>query len=219
VDAKDDQTLSAEVGKRLDMLFEDEDTSGAGAAGQPPDRTAATGKRLLEAVKADILSVDWEITDAAITALIERLTALKQVCASDKIALILIQMLISLGRYIKVRKSKAHVQSMNIMKSVFAGLEKILAQPDLPQDAKMKILRVQVSRFHDFQTQVMPAAARRRAKAPAVVQRTAEPVSPELQLLLQNLAEELKVVIRDEFRRLKEEIRSWRNPHDGYATG
>lgn len=217
MDVKDDQTLSAEVGKRLDMLFADDDTATADPPGLQTDQASGSGRRLLQAVKADILSIDWEITDAAIAALIERLTALKQACANDKIALILIQMLISLGRYIKARKSKAHVQSMNIIKSVFGGLEKIIARPGLSQNAKMEILRVQMGRFHDFQAKVMPAATRRQPKTPAAALRPTEGVPPELPL--DNLAEELKAVIRDEFRQLREEIKSWRNPHDGYATG
>ena len=159
-------------------------------------------------VKANILSIDWEITDEAIAGLLKQLELLKATYRNDKVVQILIQMLISLGRYIKVRKGRANVRSMKVLKSVFAGLEKVAGESMTDPAARMEILRDKMKEFHALQAEVAAEGGRPRTRTPekAVPESRFSLSTDELRQIAHILAAELKEIIRQEFSLLKKEL-------------
>jgi hypothetical protein len=203
-----DQDLTVEVGRRLDNIFGEPDS--------PREKTSSTDSRHagganfypLRVVKANILSIDWEITDEAIAGLLKQLELLKATYRNDKVVQILIQMLISLGRYIKVRKGRANVRSMKVLKSVFAGLEKVAGESMTDPAARMEILRDKMKEFHALQAEVAAEGGRPRTRTPekAVPESRFSLSTDELRQIAHILAAELKEIIRQEFSLLKKEL-------------
>ena len=203
-----DQDLTVEVGRRLDNIFGEPDAPRETTSPADPRQAGGTDFYPLRVVKANILSIDWEITDEAITGLLKQLELLKKTYRNDKVVQILVQMLISLGRYIKVRKGRANVRSMKVLKSVFAGLEKVAGGSMTDPAARMEILRDKMREFHALQAEVA-------AETGGPPTRTSEkPVSgprislsaDELRQIANMLAAELEEVIQHEFRLLRKEL-------------
>ncbi len=203
---KNDRDLSVEVGRRLDNLFGDADASGEKAPDADSPQDAGTNYYPLRVVKANILSIDWEITDETIAGLLKQLDLLRKTYRDDKVVQILIQMMISLGKYIKVRKGQANVHSMKVLKSVFAGLEKVAGGGVEDPDRKMEILREKMREFHALQARVAAESGKARSapdREAAVSALSAE----ELRQIARYLADDLRRVIREELRLLGEELR------------
>jgi len=207
--SKRDQDLSAEVGRRLDNIFGEPDLSGEKMPEADSPQNAGANFYPLRVVKANILSIDWEITDEAIAGLLKQLDLLKKTYRDDKIVQILIQMLISLGKYIKVRKGQANVHSMKVLKSVFTGLEKVAGGAAAEPAEKMAILREKVREFHALQAQVAAESGSARSKPERVSGATALSTG-DLQQIAHLLAVELRDVIRQEFDLLRKELRQTR---------
>lgn len=209
---KGDHDLTVEVGRRLDNIFGESDSPSVKSAQVNARRNMDVNSYPLRVVKANILSIDWEITDEAIAGLLKQLDLLKKAFGNDKVVQILIQMLISLGKYIKVRKGKANVHSMKVLKSVFSGLEQIVEGGLSDQAARMEILRTKMGEFHALQAQVTASMSRPRPK-------TTEHAAPDLPLsfspddlqqIADILATELKKLIRQEFSLLRKALLSAR---------
>lgn len=167
VDPKDIDTLSSELESRLDDLFGENDI-------QLPD---AQEKKLKEhyplaELKNLILSIDWEITDEVLVNLLQQLQDLQLTYKHDKIVMTFLQILNSLGNYIKTHRAKAHPKTFKILNSVFSSLDKVVLSRDMTEPAKKKILRVEMNRYKDLRAQIAKsksAAAQRRAKAKPVM--------------------------------------------------
>ena len=167
VDPKDIDTLSSELENRLDDLFGENDI-------QLPD---AQEKKLKEhyplaELKNLILSIDWEITDEVLVNLLQQLQDLQLTYKHDKIVMTFLQILNSLGNYIKTHRAKAHPKTFKILNSVFSSLDKVVLSRDMTEPAKKKILRVEMNRYKDLRAQIAKSkstAAQRRAKAKPVM--------------------------------------------------
>ncbi len=203
---KNDQDLSVEVGRRLDNIFGDSDTVGGKSPTADSLRDTGADYYPLRVVKANILSIDWEITDEAIAGLLKQLDLLRKTYRDDKVVQILIQMMISLGKYIKVRKGQANVHSMKVLKSVFAGLEKVAGGGVQDPTRKMEILREKVREFHALQARVAAESGKTRTAPDRAAPVTALSTE-ELRQIARFLADELRGTIREELRLLRKELR------------
>ena len=165
VDPKDIDTLSSELESRLDDLFGENDI-------QLPD---ALDKDLKEhyplaELKNLILSIDWEITDEVLNSLLQQLEDLLLTYKHDKIVTTFLQILNSLGKYIRTHRSKAHPKTFKTLNSVFSSLDKVVLSKDMAESAKKKILRAEMKRYKDLRIQIdksKAAAAKRKAKSVA----------------------------------------------------
>ncbi len=203
-----DKDLTVEVGRRLDNIFGESDSPAGKSSPADSRQTGGANFYPLRVVKANILSIDWEITDEAIAGLLKQLDLLKATYRDDKVVQILIQMLISLGRYIKVRKGRANVHSMKVLKSVFTGLEKVAGGSVTDPAERMEILRGKVREFHALQAEVAADAGKPRPRtADGAIPGSRTSISAdELRQIAHLLAAELKEVIRYEFDLLKEAL-------------
>jgi hypothetical protein len=170
VDSKDFDSLSSELENRLDDLF--------GENNVPlPD---AQSKNLnahypLAELKSIMLSIDWEITDEVLHKLLQQLQDLQLTYKHDKIVTTFLQILNSLGNYIKTNRAKAHPKTFKILNSVFSNLDKVVLSRDMTEIAKKKILRAEMNRYKELRVQIAKskAAAGRSKKTarPAVIEK------------------------------------------------
>jgi hypothetical protein len=163
VDAKDFDTLSSELENRLDDLFGENDIQlpHASEKKRPEHYPLAELKNL-------ILSIDWEITDEVLDNLLLQLKDLLLTYKHDKIVTTFLQILNSLGNYIKTHRAKAHPKTFKILNSVFVSLDKVVLTKEMTVPAKKKLLRAQMNRYKELRAQIAKSkaavAAKRKAK-------------------------------------------------------
>ncbi|MBW1679876.1 MAG: hypothetical protein JRF59_01145 [Deltaproteobacteria bacterium] len=154
-----------------------------------PGGTAGETSPLRE-LRSMVLSIDWEITDEVMGTFLDQVESLKGAYGQDRWASLLLQGLSSLGRYIRRRKGKAHPNSINVLKSLYGSLEKVVLPGKADEDEKKRIVARELERFRELKKDVAVG----RGRAATVLQRPA--------------LEEIKEVIRSEFAKLRAELRS-----------
>ena len=125
-----------------------EETSGFEEDGSGLDQSP------LKDLKTIVLSIDWEISDEDMTRFIEQVETLKLVYEEDRVILLFLQILGSLGKYIKANKGNSHPNAIKVLNSVYTSLEKVLLQKDMTAAEKEKILLMEVQRFKELEEQV-----------------------------------------------------------------
>jgi len=168
VESKNIDTLSTELESRLDDLFGENDGP------LPDDQNGALKEHYpLAELKNLILSIDWEITDETLDNFLQQIKDLRLTYEHDKIVTAFLQILNSLGNYIKINRAKAHPRTFKILNSVFSSLDRVVLSQDMPDLTKKKILRVEMNRYQELRDQIAKskaAAGKPKKKArPAVV--------------------------------------------------
>jgi hypothetical protein len=169
-DPKDIDTLSSELENRLDALFGENDIQLPHVSEKKQNEHYP-----LAELKNLILSIDWEITDEVLDNLLLQLKDLQLTYEHDKIVTMFLQILKSLGNYIRTHRAKAHPKTFKILNSVFVSLDKVVLSKEMTERAKKKILRAEMNRYKELRTQIAKnktAAATRKAKR--VATQTAE---------------------------------------------
>ena len=160
-------------------------------------------------LQAVILAIDWEINDEIMTGLIEQTGRLKEVFKKEKILLLFLQLLGSVGKYIKTKKANAHPDAIQLLNSVYASFENVLFSKDMPQDEKKKILIFEVEKFNRLKEQLANRKAQAGKKEDALPEekRPADITSMTYNQDLTYALEEIKQVIRVEFKALRAELK------------
>lgn len=169
-DSKDVDTLSSELENRLDDLFGE---SNAVPSDAEENDTAAHYP--LAELKNIILSIDWEITDEVLGKLLQQLKDLKLTYKHDKIVLTFLQILNSLGDYIKTNRAKSHPKTFKILNSVFSSLDKVVLSREMPEIAKKKILRAEMIRYKELRAQISQGKTAAQPTARAKPARAEQP--------------------------------------------
>ena len=177
-DSKDVDILSSELENRLDDLFGENN----GALPDADENEAAAHYPLAE-LKNLILSIDWEITDDVLAKFIQQIKDLKLTYKHDKIVLTFLQILNSLGDYIKANRARSHPKTFKILNSVFSSLDKVVLTRDMPEAAKKKILRSEMNRYKELRTQISQVKTadkpRERAKPAAAAKPAVDTATEE----------------------------------------
>jgi len=129
----------------------------------PPDYPLAELKNM-------VLSIDWEITDEVLTGFLTQIDSLKSTYKNEKIILMFLQLLGSLGEYVKTNRGNAHPQTFKTLNSVFSRLEDVVLSQDMSALEKKKILRTEMNKYKQLRKQVS------QKKASTVSKRRAEPL-------------------------------------------
>jgi len=227
---RDEDNFRSQVEDRLDHLFQEDSP-------EPTEEHVGLGEHPLKGLKAVLLSIDWEITDSTMDSLLNEIKNVEYVYSEDKIILTFLQLLGSIGRYIRANKGRAHPDATRVINSVYEALEKVALTEGMSRAEKEKTLLEEVARFKKLKGQV--ALRKVEKKEPAVSEVTPPPApAPEekaitaaespareesqLEAREVNFAgmspheafayalEEIKNVIRAEFRALRAEIKLWR---------
>lgn len=167
---KDQASALLRAEKPLDWIPND----GEAAAGDAPDgfiesETSRTPENERAAVKIDaeeienspikelkstIMSLEWEISDSVMEKLEEEIRKLEILSQNDKIILAFLQLLGSLGKYIRQKRAQAHVDSITLLHSVYESLEKSMLSEDMSDGAKKKMLIAHVTQYKKLKQEI-----------------------------------------------------------------
>jgi hypothetical protein len=223
---KDKDDFRSQVEDRLDHLFQ-EDSPGT------TEQHVGLGEHPLKGLKAVLLSIEWEITDSTMDTLLSEIKNVEYVYSDDKIILTFLQLIGAIGRYVKTNKARAHPDATRVINSVYEALEKAALTDGLSRAEKEKMLLDEVAKFKKLKEQVMLRKVEK--KEPLISDVTAPPtplptpsptpapeekeirVEPQVPFAPMSpheafayALEEIKEVIRAEFKALRAEIKLWR---------
>jgi hypothetical protein len=246
-----DNNLDAEIAKRLDDLFGEADSVSDDDLPKEADDSAFTEKEPQNAAEAEILdlkevtvdkaetedvpddyplaelknlvlSIDWEITDETLTSLLSEIDSLKKTYKQEKIVSMFLQLLASLGQYIKTNRGNAHPQTFKILNSVFSRLEEIILAENMTAANKKNLLRAEMQKYKQLRNKVsqkkaaiagrkvVPAAAKAEKTATLTIDQKVERRDKVNAPSAESLAEavrELKQFIHSELNVLKQELK------------
>lgn len=220
--------LSSELENRLDELFRENGPAPTAPpprrakespVGPPPAPAASAPRKARESspladLKKIVLSIDWEITPEALDSFLDQIRLLNEVYQQDKVITMFLQVLGSLGHYIKSSRSKVHPSTFSVLNSVFARLDEVVSTPKMPEAARRKLLQTEMAAYQDLRRKIMQrqAAAPSPARAARAAEAAAQPaasssgvVTPDM--LAQAVAE-LKEIIRTEIDSLRRLLRA-----------
>lgn len=206
---KNDSTITDEVQSRLEDIFKESEKTLANVEerGEPQDSP-------LRGLKTVLLSIEWEITDEAMTTLIGELDKLEDKYKDDKNLLLFLRLLATAGKYIKSSKANAHPGAIRMLNSVYKSLEIVLLSKGITEAEKKKILNTHVKEFKKLKEQIaLRKASKVKEKKVKPPEETREELMRDMshmtpQEVLAYVLDEVKQVIRDEFKALKEELKS-----------
>ena len=157
VEPNDADNLNPDLENRLDDIFDEKDAH----LPDNEDRDASEYYPLSE-LKNVILSIDWEITDEVLEKLLQQIKDLNMTYEHDKIVLTFLQILNSLGVYIKKNRAKAHPKTFKTLNSVFSSLDKVVLSNDMVETDKKKILSTEMNRYKKLRIQIAQSKAEKK---------------------------------------------------------
>lgn len=140
-----------EVRSRLDALFPDDAPSGPEGANSAGSTDAADP---IEELRNLVMSIEWEITDEVMTRFVEQIDALKLRYGKDRILVMFLQLLGSLGLYVRTYKAQAHPNAFKLIHSVYKGFDKVMNTDGLSASDKKKLLYVELNKYKDLKDQI-----------------------------------------------------------------
>jgi hypothetical protein len=148
------------------------------AAAEETDGERVTDDYPLAELKNLVLSIDWEITEEALTGLLSQIDSLKVTYKNEKIIFMFLQLLGSLGVYIKTNRGNAHPKTFKILNSAFSRLEEVVLSEDMAESQKKKLLRTEMDKYKQLRSQVS------KKKAANVMRKKAMSAPKELESLI-----------------------------------
>jgi hypothetical protein len=112
------------------------------------------GAEKIKELKAAILAIEWEITDEAMDNLTRTIEPLQEQWVGKKPLLVCLQVIGTLGQYIKKAREKAHPDAINLLHSVFATLETVITDESMDDGRKIVLVRGAVEKYNNLKTQL-----------------------------------------------------------------
>jgi hypothetical protein len=153
---KTGDSFAEEVEDRLENLFGEDDAEEAPSTETEPAETAESPLRELKAI---VLSIDWEITDEVMNRFVEQIAELQDVFKDDRVVLIFLQLLGSIGEYIRVNLGKSHPDAFKILSSLYNNLDSVVHAEGMPDAERRKILSSELAKYKKLKERLVPAAA------------------------------------------------------------
>jgi hypothetical protein len=220
---KTGDSFAEEVEDRLENLFGEDETEEETSTGTEAAETAESPLRELKAI---VLSIDWEITDEVMNRFVEQIADLQDVFKDDKVVLIFLQLLGSIGEYIRVNLGKSHPDAFKILSSLYNNLDAVVHTEEMPDAERRKILSSELAKYKKLKERLVPAVTPAAPdKAPAKPEPVAEAtdevilspepaveatdeviLSPEPKPELIAALEEIKQLVQTELQALRKEI-------------
>lgn len=160
---KTDSGIVDEVEKRLDDLFgEGEETPEFGEDSSEIEEAPTLEEDIqdiedtpLKGLKSTVLSIDWEISDETMNRFLDQVDKLKGPYQDDKIIQMFLQLLGSVGKYIKAKKAGADPDVVKLLNSAYAGLEKVIITKGITEAERKKILSAEVDKFKNIKERLV----------------------------------------------------------------
>ncbi|CAN2043896.1 hypothetical protein GMMP1_80014 [Candidatus Magnetomoraceae bacterium gMMP-1] len=107
----------------------------------------------INSLKAIIFSIDWEINDEIMEKFNIKIKELKTEHKNNSSLSKLLDMLNSIGRYIKIKKAKAHPDSIKLLHLFYNNFENTVLSNDITKENKDKLLLDAVEKYTQFEEQ------------------------------------------------------------------
>lgn len=128
------------------------------------------GAEKIQELKAAILAIEWEITDEAMDSLTQAIRPLQAQWAGKKPLLVCLQVIGTLGQYIKKAREKAHPEAIKLLPDVFATLETVITDASMDGGRKIALVRGAVDKYNRLKTELArPRKAPGRESPPVAV--------------------------------------------------
>jgi methyl-accepting chemotaxis protein len=160
---KTDSDIVDEVEKRLDDLFgEGEETPEFEVDSSEIEEAPTLEEDIqdiedtpLKELKSTVLSIDWEISDETMNRFLDQVDKLKVTYQDDKIIHMFLQLLGSVGKYIKAKKASADPDVVRLLNSAYAALEKITITKSITDEERKKLLAIEVDKFKNLKERLV----------------------------------------------------------------
>lgn len=142
----------------------------------------------LEGLKSTVLSIDWEITDEVMNKFVDQVEELKAEFKNNKIYLLFLQLLGSVGVYIKTNRGKADPDAFKVLGSAFKAFDDVVSSNTMPNQEKKIMLSVELEKFKELKKKIAtkkviakPPIAEKPAPAPKehITEKIVKPVNEE----------------------------------------
>lgn len=126
------------------------------------------GAEKIQELKAAILAIEWEITDEAMDSLTRAIEPLQAQWAGKKPLLVCLQVIGTLGKYIKKAREKAHLDAIKLLPDVFATLETVITDESMDDGRKIALVRGAVEKYNRLKAEVAKPRKEPVRKSPPV---------------------------------------------------
>ena len=163
--------VDSDLADRLDMLFDENEPA------EKPVPTQAQSADPLDELKSLVMSIEWEITDEVMERFLAQINAVKSRFEADRILVMFLQLLGSLGLYIKTNKGKAHPNAFKLLNSVYVSCEKAASAGSISPSEKKKLLYLELNKYKELKGQIEAGREPGAGSAPDV-SASSEPKGP-----------------------------------------
>jgi len=101
----------------------------------------------LKDLKSTVLSIDWEISDEIMSRFLVQVNNLMGIYQGDRVIQMFLNLLNSVGKYIKAKKENSDADVVKLLNSSYAGLEKAVLTKEITEDEKKKLIIAEVNKF------------------------------------------------------------------------
>ncbi len=157
VSSSDETSGDTVINDRLDDFFEKDKASENSGEDKYYIDPIDIENSIIKDLKSVILSLEWEITDQVMQKLGEEITNLEAKCKNDKIVIAFLQLLGSLGKYIRKKRADAHPDSIRLLHSVYENLEIAMLSKKITDTEKKKLLVSQVEQYKKLKEEIITA--------------------------------------------------------------
>ncbi len=140
------RNVDNELANRLDTLFDEDEADSASTGGNSADP--------LDELKSLVMSIEWEITDDLMGRFVSQVENLKQRYQEDRILVMFLQLLGSLGLYVKSNKAAAHPSAFRLLNSVYASFANAAMPGKISSSEKKKLLYVELNKYKELKEQI-----------------------------------------------------------------
>jgi len=136
----------------------------------------------LRELKSVVLSIDWEISDKIMSRFLEHVEGLKDEFKDDRIIQMFLQLLTSVGKYIKAKKEDSDPDVVRLLNSAYAGLEKVVLGKEITEGEKKKLIVSEINKFKKIREKLggKPEAAPKKQESPPKEQTVTEEPEKEI---------------------------------------
>ena len=167
--------------------------------------TNANADSPLRELQAIVLSIDWEINDDVMARFVDQITTLKSTFKDDKIALVFLQLLNSIGEYIRVNLGRSHPDAFKILNSLFVQMDKVVNSNAMTGTEKKKALAVELEKYKNLKNQLTPEPTVDSAQSKVTAQSERSPVDIDIQKVY-DVVQEMKQMLQSEIMSLRKEL-------------
>ena len=108
----------------------------------------------LDELKSLVMSIEWEITDDVMERFLSQIDSLKTRFGEDRILIMFLQLLGSLGLYVKTNKGKAHPIAFKLLNSVYNSFENAASPGKISPSEKKKLLYLELNKYKELKKEL-----------------------------------------------------------------